>query len=76
MVNAKQVDKAIQYIYSLGYREKLEVLERLVQLIKIQAQKNETLLKPSIPDLKGLGKKIWNETDSGSYIDKERNSWV
>ncbi len=76
MANAKQVDKAMQCINTLGYKEKLEVLERLVQLIKIQAQKKETLLKPSILDLKGLGKEIWKETDSSSYIDKERNSWA
>ena len=31
--------------------------------------------KRSLLDLRGLGRKHWEDTDAGNYIDRERSTW-
>ncbi len=69
-----QVDKILNYIDCLNYKEKLEVLEKLVHLIKNPAQR-KARVGHSLVELKGLGKEIWKGIDVPDYIDNQRNSW-
>jgi hypothetical protein len=75
MANAKQVDRIIHYIDCLDYREKLEVLEKLVRLIKNPGHEEGMRTGHSLLELKGLGKEIWKGIDVPGYINSERNAW-
>jgi hypothetical protein len=74
MKNKLSIDKIIEDISLLRHLEKLELLERLVGMLK----KDEIEDEPanSILDLKGLGKEIWQKINVDEYLEKERNSWL
>ena len=70
----KQIDVIINNIKVLDYDDKLELLEKLVGLIR--RPEHEKIKKGrSLLDLRGLGKEIWKDINVDEYIDKERNSW-
>jgi hypothetical protein len=74
MTESKQIDIIINDIKVLDYDGKLELLEKLVRLIR--SPEREKIKKGrSLLDLRGLGKEIWKDINVDEYIDKERNSW-
>jgi hypothetical protein len=74
MANTEKVNRIINYIGILDYNEKLEVLERLVRLIK-RPNQEKLEKKRSLTDLKGLGKEVWKGIDASDYVYHERSSW-
>jgi hypothetical protein len=56
----------------LDYYGKLEVLEKLVRLLREPAKKSKE--QYSLLQLEGLGKEIWQEVNVNEYIDQERDS--
>ncbi len=71
----KHINRIINDIQFLDQYARLEILEKLVHLIKrsdyLETKKEHTLL-----DLRGLGKEIWETVDSNTYLEQERNSWT
>lgn len=69
-VNVKTIINEIEY---LGYSEQMELLEKLVGMVK----RKSTISKRThtIKDLKGLGKDLWKNVDVEKYINRERDSW-
>lgn len=70
----KQIEKIIHDVETLDYEEKLEVLERILKLMKNPGTEQRKR-KYSLLDLEGLGKDVWEGIDPIDYIDQERNSW-
>lgn len=69
-VNVKTILNEIEY---LGYSEQMELLEKLVGVVKKKSiVSNRT---HTITDLKGLGKEMWKSVNVEEYINKERDSW-
>lgn len=74
MANSKQIERIVNDIKILDYYGKLEILEKLVRLLK--GTEHKKLKKEhSLLELEGLGKEIWENVDVNEYIDQERNSW-
>jgi len=73
--NVKHINRIINDIQVLDQYARMEILEKLVHLIKssdhLVTKKEHTLL-----DLRGLGKEIWETVDSNTYLEQERNSWT
>ncbi len=74
MANINRIERIVNDIKILDYYGKLEILEKLVRLLK---KPDEKKLKKqhSLLELEGLGKEIWEDVDIDEYIDQERNSW-
>ena len=72
MQNTVQVERIINEIKILDYYAKLEILEKLVRLLREPAKKSK---KSSLLQLEGLGKEIWQDVNVDEYIDQERDSW-
>ena len=72
MQNSVQVERIINEIKILDYYAKLEILEKLVRLLKEPTKKSK---KSSLLQLEGLGKEIWQDVNVDEYIDQERDSW-
>lgn len=66
------INQIINEIEKLDYNEKINVMSRIVNLLK-RADKSQQAY--SITRLKGLGKNVWQKTDIDSYIVSERESW-
>ena len=73
MQNTVQVERIINEIKILDYYAKLEILEKLVRLLREPAEKSKK--KYSLLQLEGLGKEIWQDVKVDEYIDQERDSW-
>jgi hypothetical protein len=73
MPNSVQVDRIINEIKILDYYAKLEILEKLVRLLKEPVKKSKK--QYSLLQLEGLGKEIWQDVNVNEYIDQERDSW-
>ena len=73
MQNTVQVERIINEIKILDYYAKLEILEKLVRLLREPAEKSKK--KSSLLQLEGLGKEIWQDVKVDEYIDQERDSW-
>ena len=73
-----------------GLEVKEEVKQKLLESLKrkqagesgIEKELKLKLCQPVIPqpkrsilELSGLGKEIWNEIDTGEYMNQERDSW-
>jgi hypothetical protein len=73
MPNSVQVERIINEIKILDYYAKLDILEKLVRLLKEPVKKSKK--KYSLLQLEGLGKEIWQDVNVDEYIDQERDSW-
>jgi endonuclease III len=73
--NENHIDRIIHDIGILDPSEKLEILERLVCLIK-ESNSSEPKKEYSLLQLRGLGKEIWTGVDTDRFIENERNSWM
>jgi len=66
------INQIVNDIEKLDYNDKINVMSRIVNLLKREEKSNQSY---SITQLKGLGKNIWRKTDIASYIEEERESW-
>jgi hypothetical protein len=59
-------------IKRLNMSEQLRLLEAIAQLVQ-----REPASKPprSIRELRGLGKRVWNNIDAQDYVNQERDAW-
>ncbi|HLP46898.1 MAG TPA: hypothetical protein VK469_13170 [Candidatus Kapabacteria bacterium] len=73
--DVKHINRIVNDIQLLDQYARLEILKKLVHLIKI-SESLETKKERSLLDLKGLGKEIWETIDSDTYLEQERNSWT
>ncbi len=73
MPNSVQVERIINEIKILDYYAKLDILEKLVRLLKEPVKKSKK--QCSLLQLEGLGKEIWQDVNVDKYIDQERDSW-
>lgn len=61
-----------QYVKPLPNKEKL----RLIAKVSIDLAETETEKpQPSIMELHGLGKEIWEGVDAQEYVNELRNEW-
>lgn len=67
------INQIVNEIERLDYNDKINILARIVNLLKKEEKTNKAL---SVTQIKGLGKKIWQKTDANIYIETERDSWV
>lgn len=72
MKNGEYISHIVSEIEKLDYKGKVSVLSEIVDLLKEEGKKTQPT---SVTNLKGLGKKIWKETDITSYLTVERESW-
>ena len=73
MSSTANINSIIQEIESLDYVSKINVMSKIVSMLKhTQATSNTN----HITKLKGLGKEIWTDVNVDSYIRKEREAWV
>jgi hypothetical protein len=62
----------VDQIEKLDYNSKLNLLSRLVDLLK----REKNIVPPSsITNLKGLGKYVWQKVDTDLYLSEERGTW-
>jgi hypothetical protein len=66
------INQIVNEIERLDYNDKINILVRIVNLLKKEEKTNKAL---SITGLKGLGKNVWQKTDVNRYISTERDSW-
>lgn len=65
-------DQVMKMTKRLNLPEQLQLLETLSRMVRDQV----TEAKPhSIMELEGLGAEIWQDVDTQTYIDQERDSW-
>ena len=63
------IGKIVSQIKKLKHSEKINVLEKLVSLIKSESEAGERIHLSSI---NGLGSEIWKDTDIDEYVENER----
>jgi hypothetical protein len=66
------INQLVRQIERLDYNDKINILTRIVTLLKRDEKANQAVL---VTRLKGLGKNIWQKNDTSSYVNKERESW-
>lgn len=67
-------EKVLVDALRLSTNDQLRLLEQLAGQLRQQALA-PTRPRRSILELKGVGKKIWNDVDAQQYVDQERESW-
>jgi hypothetical protein len=73
MPNSVQVERIVDEIKIMDYYAKLEILEKVVRLLREPVKKSKQHY--SLLQLEGLGKEIWQDVNVNEYIDRERDSW-
>ena len=66
------IDHLINEIEKLDYRDKINLMSRIVNLLKREENYAQAT---SVLELKGLGKNIWQSNEVASYVLAERQSW-
>ncbi len=69
IVNINQI---VSEIERLNYHDKINIMARIVQLLKKEEESSQTL---TVIQLKGLGKEVWQGMDVVNYVEEERRSW-
>ena len=74
------INQIVNEIERLDYKDKINILSRIVNLLKREEkvhlqERATTQITPTLIQLKGLGKNVWQKTDVASYISTERESW-
>ena len=67
-ININQIANEIE---RLDYNDKINILARIVNLLKKEEKTNKSL---SVTRLKGLGKNVWQKADVNTYTATERDS--
>jgi len=71
MTTTVRVNKIVREIEELDYSSQLNILSRVVTLLKKSDEKKIY----NLTDLKGLGKEVWQKHNIDDYIAKERVAW-
>lgn len=66
---AISIGNIVSQIKKLKHSEKINVLEKIVSLIKTESEADERIHLSSI---NGLGSEIWKDTDIDEYVENER----
>ena len=66
------INQIVEEIEKLDYNDKINIMSRIVSLLKREVKDHRVA---SVTQLKGLGKIVWQKTDTDSYISMERESW-
>jgi hypothetical protein len=66
------INQIISDIEKLDYNDKINIISRIINLLKREGKAHQVY---SVTELKGLGKNVWQRTDTDSYISTERESW-
>jgi len=66
------INQIVNEIERLDYNDKINILSRIVKLLKKEEKTNQAI---SVTLLKGLGKNVWQKIDANKYIASERDSW-
>ena len=72
MNNSINIVQIVNQIEKLDYNSKINILSRLVDLLKREGKVSQPY---SITSLKGLGKNVWQKIDTDLYLSEERGSW-
>lgn len=72
MNNSINIVQIVNQIEKLDYNSKINILSRLVDLLK---REGKVIQSSSITSLKGLGKNVWQKVDTDLYLSEERGSW-
>ncbi|MBW6492919.1 MAG: hypothetical protein K0B15_17180 [Lentimicrobium sp.] len=72
MNNSINIVQIVNQIEKLDYNSKINLLSRLVDLLK---REGKAIQPSSITSLKGLGKNVWQKIDTDLYLSEERGSW-
>ncbi len=63
------IGSILSQIKQLNYSDRINILEKIVSLIKKESVENERV---SLSSISGLGSEIWKGTDIDKYIENER----
>lgn len=72
MESTLDINQIVNEIERLNYSDKINILSRIVNLLKKEDIAHQTY---PVTRLKGLGKNIWQKIDTDAYITGERVSW-
>ncbi len=72
MSSTMNINTIIQEIELLDYHNKINVMSKIVSMLKRAKAKPTSV---NITRLKGLGKDVWQDVEIESYISKEREAW-
>lgn len=72
MEGTLNINQIVSEIERLDYNDKINLLSRIVNLLK---REEKAHVSYPVTQLKGLGKKIWQRTETNSYVVRERESW-
>ncbi len=75
MVGKGKIKSICSDIDSLAPASRIEILEHLIESLRIDLSKSASSKTSRISDLKGVGAEIWEKVDVGSYLKKERSEW-
>jgi hypothetical protein len=79
MTSADELTKRLEKLKQAIHERQLEESE--IELIELQLERLTDLVasspsaRPSLRDLKGLGKEVWRSVDIDEYLREERRSW-
>jgi len=66
------INQIINEIEKLDYKDKINIMSRIINLLKREEKTHQV---SSVIQLRGLGKNVWQKTETDLYISKERESW-
>ena len=66
------INNIIQEIEALDYTGKINVMSKIVAMLKHSTKENNST---NITNIKGLGKEVWQDVNIENYISKEREAW-
>jgi hypothetical protein len=72
MAQTINIQEIVNQIEMLDYRNKVNILAKVVSMIKTEQKTTNT---EPITNIKGLGKSIWSNVDTKTYLATERGSW-
>jgi hypothetical protein len=72
MDSTLNINQIVNEIERLDYNDKINILSRIINLLKREEKAHKAF---PVTRLKGLGKDVWEKTDTASYVSKERESW-
>ena len=62
----------LRQVETLSQLDRLRLLEALAEVVQREKKAGS---QPSILELAGLGKEIWQGIDAQTYVDRERDAW-
>jgi hypothetical protein len=72
MAQTINIQEIVNQIEMLDYRNKVNILAKVVSMINTE---QKTTNSEPITNIKELGKRIWSNVDTKTYLATERGSW-